>query len=1178
MRWLGVVITFALLAIPAMSYAQTSQPEPEKSLVVQYLEETLSAPGRNVRLNGVTGELSAQADIAEITVADRQGIWLRIQDARIDWTRSALLSGQLRVDALTAKRVEVMRKPVPEPTTLIPEAHGFTLPDLPIDIQIGRFNVEQLVLSEDLIGTSATLNLQGRTRLDATGLSLSLDAVRTDGSEGKAQISADYSRVSRRVNLGVFLDEPSNGLVVNTLNIENRPALRASINGKGDVSDLSVLLKVNAAGDDLINGQVHLTDIENGQAFSFSGEGQFASLVSDQYRGFFGDSTTLKGNGQRNSDGVLRLEDLQVLTKEFALSAQAETYPDGFPKNVALKAELSAADGKRVTLPFANAAYSVEGGQISATFGQASDESWSVLFDLTDFSGGGFNATVVSGSMRGTAQDLADPETRQLTAKTSFRATGLSASNPDVTTAVGNAVLADMTWSWQADQPFQIERAEVTGETVKVTGSGAATISGFTGRMIAEFNNLAVMSVVMPERPISGTAAVGFDGFVNPITGQIDGLFSVTGRNINTGVIRLDAAIAGDLSAKGHVRRDATGLAVEGVTMSSHAGTMALTGRLSSDDAELDTTISLVDLSWISPALTGSGKLFAKAAGPLDAIEGIVKISGSSGYELDASGIIGASSKLALRFSDLPLAMIKEFEPALDVSGQLSGTANVTGDIAQPDVSFAITGAGLTGPSLTQYGLGQANLSANGRWYEGELSLKQAEFFSANGVSLKGSGQIETTTGEINLEVSGRSSLLLANEILNNPDVTVAGTAELSLKASGLISNPSLNGFVDVASAAISLPGLGVRFQNISTRIDLAQQQAHLSSVVADVAGGGQVSVSGTLGYGPGMPVDLNVKILGMTYSEGDFMSAVLDGDVAIAGGLNSAVRVSGEIAPRSIEIALSSAPVEAASLADIQHRHANRDTQQTLQRAGLLNRQPSGSAHVDLGFDLTVRAPRQIFVRGRGLDAELGGTILLTGQYTQIEAAGRFDLLRGRLDFLGRRLDLTEGSLAFSGSFDPQINFVSKTRVDDYDLTLALTGSAEAPVLDLTSNPDLPQDEILAKLVFGRDLSSLSPFQVISLASAVAELSGRADSGLLERLRRSTGLDNLDIRTDATGNATGVLGKYLNEKTYSEVEIDSNGKTGVSINLDISDTLKAQGRVDSDGNAGLGLYFEKDY
>lgn len=79
-------------------------------------------------------------------------------------------------------------------------------------------------------------------------------------------------------------------------------------------------------------------------------------------------------------------------------------------------------------------------------------------------------------------------------------------------------------------------------------------------------------------------------------------------------------------------------------------------------------------------------------------------------------------------------------------------------------------------------------------------------------------------------------------------------------------------------------------------------------------------------------------------------------------------------------------------------------------------------------GLDLQLNAPNRIYVRGRGLDAELGGALNLSGTTNRIISAGRFELIRGRLDILGKRFLLDEGSVQFQGDFIPYIRFVTST------------------------------------------------------------------------------------------------------------------------------------------------------
>ena len=99
--------------------------------------------------------LSSNATIGEITIADREGIWLRITNARIVWTRSALLLGRLDIDTLAADSIDVLRKPLPEEGLPSPEAGGFRIPELPLSITLGNLDVPRVTFGEGVFGLAS---------------------------------------------------------------------------------------------------------------------------------------------------------------------------------------------------------------------------------------------------------------------------------------------------------------------------------------------------------------------------------------------------------------------------------------------------------------------------------------------------------------------------------------------------------------------------------------------------------------------------------------------------------------------------------------------------------------------------------------------------------------------------------------------------------------------------------------------------------------------------------------------------------------------------------------------------------------------------------------------------------------------------------------------------------------
>jgi translocation and assembly module TamB len=227
--------------------------------------------------------------------------------------------------------------------------------------------------------------------------------------------------------------------------------------------------------------------------------------------------------------------------------------------------------------------------------------------------------------------------------------------------------------------------------------------------------------------------------------------------------------------------------------------------------------------------------------------------------------------------------------------------------------------------------------------------------------------------------------------------------------------------------------------------------------------------------------------------------------------------------------------------------------------------------------LDVSVNAPARIFVRGRGLDAELGGSVRLTGPVTDIHPVGGFDLIRGRLGILGQRITFDEGTVTLVGDLDPFLNFVARSGGNDITVFITVTGRASDISVKFSSQPELPEDEVLARLIFNRSINELSAFQIAQLAAAAAELAGGSDTSLLGSLRGATGLDDLDVVTDSEGNAAVRAGRHIQDNIYLGVEAGAQGTTRGTINLDITEDLKARGAVGS-SDSSLGVFYEKDY
>ena len=175
----------------------------------------------------------------------------------------------------------------------------------------------------------------------------------------------------------------------------------------------------------------------------------------------------------------------------------------------------------------------------------------------------------------------------------------------------------------------------------------------------------------------------------------------------------------------------------------------------------------------------------------------------------------------------------------------------------------------------------------------------------------------------------------------------------------------------------------------------------------------------------------------------------------------------------------------------------------------------------------------------------------------------------------------------------DPTLDFQADTTAGNVTASLKVGGYADAPKITLSSNPELPQDEVLARLLFGQSLKQLSPFQIAAIAGALADLSG-VGGGVdpLSRVRKGLGLDRLSLGSSATGNGASVeAGRYVAQGVYVGAKQGTSGGTQAQVQVDLTRRLKLQTTIgtgggtpatgitpDNDPGSSVGLKYQFEY
>ncbi|MDO9418043.1 translocation/assembly module TamB domain-containing protein [Pararhizobium sp.] len=553
----------------------------------------------------------------------------------------------------------------------------------------------------------------------------------------------------------------------------------------------------------------------------------------------------------------------------------------------------------------------------------------------------------------------------------------------------------------------------------------------------------------------------------------------------------------------------------------------------------------------------------------------------AGGGRIAIAGTAGSNLNLKIDLTALPATLVNAFAPTLGAEGAISGTVGVTGTASAPSVTYKLNWANAGVAAARSAGVGAVTIAASGTFANNKVTL-DSTISGQGGLSFKGGGTAGITGNmPLSMKFSGNLPFSLLASQLAAQGFTLTGTAAVDLSISGAATAPEITGTVTTSGARLLDVRRNLALNDLSARVSLDGRQATIASLSGALSGGGRVEAGGTIGIAPGsgFPANLTIRLLDATYIDGTLFTANTDGTLTLTGSLIGSPVLGGTLTVKKAAITIPEKLPNSISEINIKHKNAPAKVREMARDVKKDTGGDGTSGGGGIGLDLTVKSTGQIFVRGRGIDAELGGDLTIRGTSAQPVISGGFTLRRGRLEILGKRLDFTSGEIGFGGSLVPTVDFEATGTSGSTAITVNVSGSANNPTVTFASSPSLPQDEVLAQLIFNRSMSNLSALQIAQLASAVSQLAGGSSTSLLDGLRGKLGVDDLDVTTDENGGAQVRAGKYLNDRTYIELQQGSEAGSGKAvINLDVGRGVKLRGEAGSDGSGAAGIFYEKEY
>lgn len=557
---------------------------------------------------------------------------------------------------------------------------------------------------------------------------------------------------------------------------------------------------------------------------------------------------------------------------------------------------------------------------------------------------------------------------------------------------------------------------------------------------------------------------------------------------------------------------------------------------------------------------------------------------------VDLAGRFGSQTALQARFKDFDLAIANILSPGLGISGKATGSVDFTqSGRAFPDATTRLAISNFRRSSLATVSdpvamAIEGKLSRNGGDLRGLVRRGNAtlgRFVATLAPPGPGAGwaqQLAAAPLSGGIRYAGPADVFFSFSGLAGQQLT--GPIAVAADFGGRLGAPRLNGLVRANALTYENETFGTRVTQMRLDGRFTNDRLEIRDF-SGRAGDGTVQASGFVGLAAdsGYPMNIAVKLDRARIARSEAITSVVSGSIAVTNSAAEGGLIKGDL--RLPETRYRVAWQGGAEIRQLQGvRRKGEGTDLLDQR--LAARQASAGP-TTWKLDIRVRADNEIYVTGMGLDSEWKTNMRVTGATADPRVVGKIEVIQGRYSFSGHQFDLEQGVISFNGPMmNPSLAIRAETRINTVTAGIAVGGTAQRPDISFVSTPSLPQDEILARILFGDNVANLSATQAIQLAAALNGLRG-GGGGLnpMGKLQNASGVDRIGIVSgdDASGRGTSLaVGQRISNNIYVEVITDPKGFTATQLEISLSKTLSLLSKTGTNAGSSANLRYSKDY
>jgi translocation and assembly module TamB len=734
------------------------------------------------------------------------------------------------------------------------------------------------------------------------------------------------------------------------------------------------------------------------------------------------------------------------------------------------------------------------------------------------------------------------------------------------------------------DAPTVIAIAALDVNGAHATGRLRSDPGGFTGRLALANGTLGG---TLDFAPVGGAQRI--EAHLTANGAQFPGAFSVRSGRADGTIILADerTTIDGSLDARGIVvggmslaRLEANAKLVNG----SGQVRAAFAGRRGAAFA----FSTLADITPDSIRLTGSGRIERQ---PLVLNQAAVLTRSGDGWALaptnlsfgggtaTVSGRSGSAPEVHAQLAAMPLEALDLFWPNLDLSGSATGRLDYAWKSNRSGrLDLKIRGLSRAGLVLASKPIdvgiaaavndGQAALRAVAASDGAIVGRAQARFAPLGSGALM--AELMNAPLFAQLRYTGPADTLW--RLTGSEVIDMSGPLALGADVTGRLADPQIHGSLKTTNARLESQVTGMVIDHLTSQARFSGPRLIFSQISGQTSGGGTVAGTGSVTFSEGATLlDLSFNATQALLLNRDDVAARVTGPLRLRSDANGGV-ISGDLKLDKGRFQLGRASA-AAAVPQLDVRETGLDPEDVIEVADL---------H-PWKLDLKL-AGNDLQVTGLGISSRWRTNLQIGGEADSPRFTGRADLVQGNYDFAGRNFRLDHGVIRFQGESPPNplLDIHAQAQVQGLDASVIVGGTGLKPEITFASNPPLPQDELLSRILFGTSITNLSAPEALQLASAVAALqSGSGSLDPINALRRAVGLDRLRIvpADVATGQKTAIAaGKYVTRKLFVEVVTDGQGYSATQIEYQVTRWLSLLSTVSTIGRSSASVRVSKDY